>query len=646
MRMHNDEIIHKIAVKKFFEQKFRNTSICIAIMLSTFMIYTIFSFGMSFQENMRFLASQLNETTDPVSIIQMIAAILPICICGILIIYNVLYISVVQDIRFLGKLKTLGMTQRQIRKYLCYQIRWFCIIGISAGLILAMLVSNFLVPLALSSINRRLSQIKIQISFSPVLLFGSVFVSLISVFLGSRKPLKIAENISSISMMRYVEISRKRNEKKQEKNSIFSMAWRNVFRRKKSAVIVFLSLFVTEIVSITVNGLFSGVDPYAIVSESTNYDLIVKSDPSQIGNVLTNALREKIADIPGVKRAEMISGISEKDGLTWIETKGHFLEQYSKKLLELIPEDVIEEEKRIHIQDHKYATFLIGIGEWEFHRISEKYNLNTDYEQFRLGELGIWCYGPAYEEPEIRSEKANTDALKVYPSSQSDECFVLENMIEQPVSVTEFKKMGSYLAPNIIVSNEALETFQNHEIREIDILTENLSSDAKVYQILENMFQDYPEVTIYSRQKNIEDLSDSLNTIKIIAAALSYLLFFVSIINFTNLIYTSIFIRERELAMLECMGMTQKQIKKMLIEEGMIYMVITSIMISTLGSIIFHISVNLFAEMTGSTGPYHPFGAALMITFLTFAIAIAVPLICYRSMFANNMIERLKKTEP
>lgn len=108
MRMHNDEIIHKIAVKKFFEQKFRNTSICIAIMLSTFMIYTIFSFGMSFQENMRFLASQLNETTDPVSIIQMIAAILPICICGILIIYNVLYISVVQDIRFLGKLKTLG----------------------------------------------------------------------------------------------------------------------------------------------------------------------------------------------------------------------------------------------------------------------------------------------------------------------------------------------------------------------------------------------------------------------------------------------------------------------------------------------------------------------------------------------------------
>ena len=160
------------------------------------------------------------------------------------------------------------------------------------------------------------------------------------------------------------------------------------------------------------------------------------------------------------------------------------------------------------------------------------------------------------------------------------------------------------------------------------------------------MFQDYPEVTIYSRQKNIEDLSDSLNTIKIIAAALSYLLFFVSIINFTNLIYTSIFIRERELAMLECMGMTQKQIKKMLIEEGMIYMVITSIMISTLGSIIFHISVNLFAEMTGSTGPYHPFGAALMITFLTFAIAIAVPLICYRSMFANNMIERLKKTEP
>ena len=412
-------------------------------------------------------------------------------------------------------------------------------IGISAGLVLAMLISNFLVPLALKSINRKLSQIDIQISFSPFLLLGSVLPSLISIVLGSLKPLHLAENISSISMAKYMDISKKKG-KLQSKNSILSMAWRNVFRRKKSAFMVFLSLFVTETVYIIVNGLYSGVDPYAIVSESTNYDLIVKSDASQNSQVLTNTLWKKIADIPGVRRAEIVRGINEKNGLSWIETKDTFLEQYSKKLLKLIPNDVIEEEKRMHLQDHKFATVLIGIGEWEFNRISKKYNLNTDYGRFRLGKVGLWCYGPAYEDAEIVSEKANTTMLKVYPSSHNGKCFVLENMIEQPISVREFKNKGSYLDPNIIVSNEILETLKNNEIMEIDILTENLTCDERIYQILEKMFENYPEVTIYSKLKKVEDLTDSLNTLKTITTVLSFILFSVSIHDFTTFINNSL----------------------------------------------------------------------------------------------------------
>ncbi len=408
---------------------------------------------------------------------------------------------------------------------------------------------------------------------------------------------------------------------------------------------VFLSLFVTETVYIIVNGLYSGVDPYAIVSESTNYDLIVKSDASQNSQVLTNTLWIKIADIPSVRRAEIVRGINEKNGLSWIETKDTFLEQYSKKLLKLIPNDVIEEEKRMHLQDHKFATVLIGIGEWEFNRISKKYNLNTDYGRFRLGKVGLWYYGPAYEDAEIVSEKANTTMLKVYPSSHNGKCFVLENMIEQPISVREFKNKGSYLAPNIIVSNEILETLKNNEIMEIDILTENLTCDERIYQILEKMFENYPEVTIYSKLKKVEDLTDSLNTLKTITTVLSFILFSVNIINYTNLIYTSILIREKELAMLECMGMTQKQIKKMLIEEGLIYIVITSILISSLDSIIFRVAADLFSKMTGFTGSYHLLTTILTITFVMFIIAILLPLICYRSMFTDNLIERLKKND-
>ncbi len=50
------------------------------------------------------------------SMLPLVAGIAVIFIAGYLLIYNVFYISIAQDIRFYGMLKTLGTTARQIRK--------------------------------------------------------------------------------------------------------------------------------------------------------------------------------------------------------------------------------------------------------------------------------------------------------------------------------------------------------------------------------------------------------------------------------------------------------------------------------------------------------------------------------------------------
>ena len=67
-------------------------------------------------------------------------------IAGYLIIYNIFQISVTADVQFYGKLKTLGTTNRQIRKLIYGQAGRLCAIGIPVGLVLGWLLGTVLVP--------------------------------------------------------------------------------------------------------------------------------------------------------------------------------------------------------------------------------------------------------------------------------------------------------------------------------------------------------------------------------------------------------------------------------------------------------------------------------------------------------------------
>lgn len=76
-----------------------------------------------------------------------------IMFCGYLLIYNIFYISVVNDIRFFGMLKTIGTTGRQIRALLNWQVARLTCVGITVGLILGYLVGLFIAPVVMAETN-------------------------------------------------------------------------------------------------------------------------------------------------------------------------------------------------------------------------------------------------------------------------------------------------------------------------------------------------------------------------------------------------------------------------------------------------------------------------------------------------------------
>lgn len=80
--------------------------------------------------------------------------ILLILACGIFMIYSIVHISIESDIRFYGRLKAFGMTPRQVKKIVLEQVLFICLPGILAGMLLGTLLYlaafPYLIPISSS----------------------------------------------------------------------------------------------------------------------------------------------------------------------------------------------------------------------------------------------------------------------------------------------------------------------------------------------------------------------------------------------------------------------------------------------------------------------------------------------------------------
>ena len=155
--------------------------------------------------------------------------LLLIIFTGYLIIYNVFQISVTNDIRFYGLLKTIGTTPRQLRRIIRQQALTLSLAGIPLGLVLGWLIGGQLTPV----IVRQVNGVSNVVSMDPIIL------RLHPVFPGDRSSLlpqagKMAARVSPIEAVRYTEGGNlKRRAKRRAKGvSLFSMAWANLGRSR------------------------------------------------------------------------------------------------------------------------------------------------------------------------------------------------------------------------------------------------------------------------------------------------------------------------------------------------------------------------------------------------------------------------------
>lgn len=166
-----------------------------------------------------------------------------------------------------------------------------------------------------------------------------------------------------------------------------------------------------------------------------------------------------------------------------------------------------------------------------------------------------------------------------------------------------------------------------------------------VEQTVKSVIAPSNELTFKSREDYRQEFGGFIRIFQTVGYGLSFVIALIGVLNYINTVLTGVITRRIEFALLESIGMTKKQLKKMLIYEGLYNVLLTALITSTLGVLITYSISKSIAENIAFT-VFHmswlPF--ALVVPVLT-VIAYTVTLSSYRILTKATIVERLRQVE-
>ena len=211
-----------------------------------------------------------------------------VILCGMFfMIYNVMQISMMGDIRQMGLLNIVGTTEKQIRKVYYGQIRRILIPGVLAGTVLSALLLQLVIPAILGRqyLNGFGGVRELRI-FRPEILAASVIFTTVLTLGTSAGIIRRAVNRSCVESVRYTGIKpeKKRHRKERRKtkgksrrkqngagSEILYMAWRNLTRYRGRFVLTVLSLFLGMEALLGVTVITAGSDYVHVIEQRPDF---------------------------------------------------------------------------------------------------------------------------------------------------------------------------------------------------------------------------------------------------------------------------------------------------------------------------------------------------------------------------------------
>lgn len=480
-----------------------------------------------------------------------------------LVVYSIYYVSIISGIQELGKLCALGATRRQMRGLVLREGLILTLAGLPAGLLLGHLAAygfmRFITGDAAQSVMR--TQVAVTgIPFSPptILLVSAVIVFTVAVSL--RGPMRMAARISPVEAMRYQEdgVHSRAARRGYSTISLPRLTMANLGRNRRRTLVTMMTMGLSCVLFITVACLMSSVNPrdyarrtlpmgdfllwadYSTDDETypeNNLDSLQKQD------LFGDAFTAEIAAIPGIERTK--------------------------------PLDIL----LAHIDHPAYRDG------------GQRYSIGSfDRQALAAMETEL-------EEGELDYDKMVREGGVIYPWGK-------ENMSLDGLSIGDTLHLTMYdgdravpfeatLAACTIVRGESLYLPQDVMDR---IATEvspaaglYIWADAARYDGIKTELQRIVDggrhLRMYALDEEMAIAQDALRMLRFPVYGILILVGVISFMNLINTMIVSIVARRRELGILQAIGLSDRQLVRMLLLEGLFFSAGALVLALTLGSI-------------------------------------------------------------
>ncbi len=578
--------------------------------------------------------------TDPSLTAGMTAIVLVIVLAGILTIYSIYYVSMVPRVQEYGKLKALGATKRQIRQIVFREGLIVTAATLPLGLALGSLIF-FPVILGMygvfgtsdgmsssaSEFNRLCADMirNGEVSlFHPWIYLLTIAAVLVTVYLALVRPMRTASKISPVEAIRYQGTGREKKKQRRgyQDMNLFRLTSANLSRNRKRTALTVVTLSAVGILFMTVASVLSCAAPKEIAREDIESDFRIyiesweddKMNPDRAWSVIMQdnpmdeRFLEQLSSVPGVEKVRTKSLLCgslpdlDPDGTT-----------YGKAYVTGLDDSYAEElEEAITQGDVSYEDLLSG----------DKLLVNWTFQ---------------YWHPESRLG----DPVRILfdtPDGPVERTFELAGICHYSSGFTD----SEFILPESVLSEIC-----PYDLTNTCEITVDAAQKETAYETLQSLADTDERFVSDTYEDFVAQWESVTSFISLAGYAFLIILGAIGVMNLVNTMINSVYTRKHELGILQAVGMSERQLTRMMQMEGLFYTLCTLILSLGLGRLAGYAAF-LYARSEGLmniTVFHYPFLQAVLLTVTVATVQLVLTFAVTKSFRRTSLIERVRYSE-
>ena len=451
------------------------------------------------------------------------------------------------------------------------------------------------------------------------------------------------------------------------------MAWRNVFRDRRRAALVFASMSLGIVLFLSVTSLMNALSGENYFNAKYPYDFVCSvqnaASTEVIGlatgepvpgafdaNVLEadeiEAIREQLQKTQGVTQIDAVRSAVctfPLDEALWEPVLRAAYARISAQPVEQasMPDGEIQLSsgasyadflQQIKAQAQQCSLRVYSISDPYLEQYNRTHTQPVDLEAFRQGKTCLIGSG-AYE-----AMRGRQIALTAQ-STGYDVPLTIGGIWDTPIISQVASARTGYLE-GIYISEALMNQLDAHAAVERICLTVQVENEPAVKTVLETLETENPNAfSVSSKSDARAEQTNLIQTMQVLGGGLSLLLLLIGLLNFINVMFTCVLTRRREFAVMESIGLTRKQLFSLLAWEGLFYVIVTCALSLAVSAAVYTILAETITKLIPYAAFSFPSLPAVCIVVLLLAICLLTAAVMYRYSSHDSVTQRLRDTE-